>query len=657
MSSPLTLENCLILACARTDPDAQRIQELLERGPDWQEILRKAERWGLAQLVYTNLRQAAQSGCVPKPVTECLRHFFHRDTIHGAARRELLRATLLRFAEASVPVIVLKGAALANLVYPSPALRPMGNIDLLVHRRDLDRVEAVLRSVRDALGPPSLSGAGAGPEAHRGIPYLDPESFSLLDVRHQIFSPRSAADRMPAGVDLPIKDFWERARPVQIASVATLVFSHEDLLLHLALHLAYAGGLLGHVRTLCDIGEVCRQYREALDWSQLVAQARAYEMGRPLYYALRLARELVGAGVPSRALTELRASFGQLPLEDRFMAAGAPRAILCDDRDPHPLSKLCGLGMRLLATCRARDSVMIACRHLARACQARLRRLANRAELRRARFGVMRGRLPATAIVLPIYRPCLEAEALMAVDRAVAVLRHGDWYLIAPQSLDTSFYEQRYGKPIVRFPDADLASVRNYSRLLLCDKFYAAFAQYEYMLITHDDVYVLRDDLPHWLLRRLDYIGAPWWPDGFDFVLSMSPRPGIHGLRFKAYVANGGFSLRRIAACRQLLTEFPKEADWFGQNGWGLGEDLFFALFGQLSQQFVLPNLRVAAAFAWEVSLPHMYDLCQGQLPMAIHAYGKYDPEFFAHTIVPRASSSVDPPSFFLKKEPSEGLT
>ena len=176
--------------------------------------------------------------------------------------------------------------------------------------------------------------------------------------------------------------------------------------------------------------------------------------------------------------------------------------------------------------------------------------------------------------MLPIYRPRLEAEELAAVDRAFAILRHGDWYLIAPQSLDTSFYEQRYGKPIVRFPDACLYSVRSYSRLLLTDEFYAAFAQYEYMLITQDDVYVLRDDLPYWLSRRFDYIGAPW-PDGHEVELSMSPRPGIHGHALRAYVGNGGFSLRRIAACRQLLAEFPEEAAWFSENG--RAEDMFFA--------------------------------------------------------------------------------
>ena len=109
------------------------------------------------------------------------------------------------------------------------------------------------------------------------------------------------------------------------------------------------------------------------------------------------------------------------------------------------------------------------------------------------------------------------------------------------------------------------------------------------------------------------------------------------GMTLKAYVGNGGFSLRRIAACRQLLAEFPEEVAWFSETG--RAEDMFFGVFGQLSQQFVLPNLRVAADFAWETSLPRMHDLCQGQLPMAIHGYHKCDPEFFDDIILPAALS------------------
>jgi hypothetical protein len=632
MSSPLTLETLLILACVRRDLDAERIQDLVKRGPDWRVILQRVERWRLAPLVYKSFRQADPTGQVPDPVQERLRHLYRRQTIHWIQQRDVLRETLQRFSEASVPAIVLKGAALATLVYPSPALRPTRQVDLLIRQRDAARVEALLKSMRDA--PASPAGAGAGPDTHPGLGHRSRRRMSLLHVCTHILTLRRPADRLPAAAHIPIENFWERARPVQIESVATLVFSPEDLLLHIAIDLAFAGKFVGHARTLCDIGQTCGRYGEAIDWSQVIAEARAYQTVKPLYYALRWARELVGADVPSHALRELW-GFRQMPLEGRLIAAGARHAIL-----PHqavaPIPSVARLAVHLLKHDRAKEGVTTGFRHLGRVCQRRLQRLRFWSEPRVVGTGVdLRAQASAIAIVLPIYRPRLDDKLLATVDRAIALLQHGDWHLVAPMSLETSFYEKRYGKAIVRFPDAYLDSRQNYSRLLLTDGFYATFAQYEYMLVIQDDVYVLRDDLAYWQASRFDYIGAPW-PMGLEHELSMSHKPGIHEYTVTMYVGNGGFSLRRIAACRQLLAEFAEEAAWFRKHG---AEDMFFACFGQFSQKFVLPSLRVAAAFAWETSLPRMHALCEGQLPMAIHAYDMHDPEFFARTIHFAASS------------------
>jgi hypothetical protein len=291
---------------------------------------------------------------------ERLRHLYHRDAIFGIAQRELLRATLLRFSEASIPVVVLKDAALAALVYPSPTLRPIGSIDLLVHGRDLCSADELRRSMR---------------AAQHAIPILGPGALSVVHVRDDIRAPVGSADRPAAAAHIPIEDFWTRARPVHIESVATLVLSPEDLLLHLGLQLAEADGFVGQVSTLCDIGETCRRYGSAIGWTRLVAQAEAYQVGKELSLAFRLARELVGAGVPSRALTALRASFGQLPLEGRFIAAVARDGILSEDQATGPPSTRYTLGVELLATHRATDGLKVARSLLARSCRVRLRRL------------------------------------------------------------------------------------------------------------------------------------------------------------------------------------------------------------------------------------------------------------------------------------------
>lgn len=95
-----------------------------------------------------------------------------------------------------------------------------------------------------------------------------------------------------------------------------------------------------------------------IDWSQLVEQAHAYRAGKVLYYALRLAREVVGAGVPSSALAELRATFDRLPLEDRRITGIMRRAILSEHQDQSTASRaqreLC---VRLLTTDGASDGV------------------------------------------------------------------------------------------------------------------------------------------------------------------------------------------------------------------------------------------------------------------------------------------------------------
>ena len=114
-----------------------------------------------------------------------------------------------------------------------------------------------------------------------------------------------------------------------------------------------------------------------LDWRQLVARARAYEHGEA---ALLFPAFGPGVGRGWRAvrgaLKELRASFGQLPLEERLIAAVARHALLSDDQATPRPSRFYRLGMRLLATRRARDGVTVTYRHLARACQTRLQRLA-----------------------------------------------------------------------------------------------------------------------------------------------------------------------------------------------------------------------------------------------------------------------------------------
>ena len=78
-----------------------------------------------------------------------LSDFLFEESLHSDARasrlQETLAQTIRALRAAGVEVVALKGAALAFFHYPAPALRPMGDLDLLLRDpRDLERATAAL---------------------------------------------------------------------------------------------------------------------------------------------------------------------------------------------------------------------------------------------------------------------------------------------------------------------------------------------------------------------------------------------------------------------------------------------------------------------------------------------------------------------------------
>ena len=152
-----------------------------------------------------------------------------RKTANDARRRGmqsglLVRETLTRLTTAlqngGVPVIVLKGAHLANVVYPDPSLRSMLDVDLLVDQKDLARAATLLRA----------SGCRQAAVSDDDGPLPDfanhlPRFFQALPPAVELHWKLAAND--PADRN----DHWKRAVPVRLAGVDTLGLCPEDLLL------------------------------------------------------------------------------------------------------------------------------------------------------------------------------------------------------------------------------------------------------------------------------------------------------------------------------------------------------------------------------------------------------------------------------------------
>ena len=81
-------------------------------------------------LWYLNGRRGKKTSQQPRPGEED----FWINVGRFTAMRHWLSKVVAGFKDAGIPVIILKGALLAKTLYPSPGLRYMGDIDLLVQR-------------------------------------------------------------------------------------------------------------------------------------------------------------------------------------------------------------------------------------------------------------------------------------------------------------------------------------------------------------------------------------------------------------------------------------------------------------------------------------------------------------------------------------------
>ncbi len=102
---------------------------------EWAEMVRLAARHGLAPLLHHRLRHLGQLECLPGPEAEALAAR-HADAVGRYGEIGLWALPELMALRDAFGAVVLKGAALAHQIYPSPHLRLFRDLDVLIRPED-----------------------------------------------------------------------------------------------------------------------------------------------------------------------------------------------------------------------------------------------------------------------------------------------------------------------------------------------------------------------------------------------------------------------------------------------------------------------------------------------------------------------------------------
>jgi hypothetical protein len=309
-SGPLLApEDRLILLCCRSDnggPTSEPLAELTGRQLDWGYIRAAALRHGVAPLLSRTLERAIEETSVNVPTTirADLRRLYAASATRHHRLYRALRSVVEAFAVAGVEVLALKDVGLAVTAYPEPGLRPIGDLDLLIHREDYERAGKCLR--RLGFAPTSGSDApylfkyGMGHHFRRASDeiWIDLQ-WNVAQREWDLYGEGSFTYRP--------EHLWSESVSVDAGGFELRVPSAEEMLLHLTLHLE--GHEYGELILFCDVVQLLRTVGGAFDWQRLLTRTSDAASGSSVYHALLIAERLLGASVPAELLTEFDAPY------------------------------------------------------------------------------------------------------------------------------------------------------------------------------------------------------------------------------------------------------------------------------------------------------------------------------------------------------------
>lgn len=309
----------------------------------WDDLAVRAIAFGLAPQLHYRLQQWGLT--LPGHAAAKLLVTYRAQEKRYQAINTQLGELLSACTQHALHPIALKGAHLAALIYPAPALRPMNDIDILFPSDELTAAERLLRDLAyDGKHKSAEMGAGvskhtstfrrAGEQGATPNPYLSADSGRMVE-------PHTSLEESWFGLKVDITPgVRERAIPVTLAGQPAQVLAPDDLLLHICVHFCFH--LIQGAPAMVQLTDVLAITQvEAIDWSAFCHQAITRRAAPYALASLSLGQKLLCAPVPSQVLAQLRLATPRL-LRDRIDNLGLADVLQRTQQKP-----LTNLGQRI----------------------------------------------------------------------------------------------------------------------------------------------------------------------------------------------------------------------------------------------------------------------------------------------------------------------
>jgi len=310
-----------MLLTALSDP-AQTVTFGVE---DWDLLLRLTRRTRLLGRLAACVDDLGLSENVPEKVAE---HFTAAgvfvDQHQRMARWEIDRI-LKTMEDIDVPMVLLKGSAYILAGLPPARGRLLSDVDLLVPRDALDRIERALKTQGwTSIKLEDYDQRYYRTWMHELPPLRHPERGMEVDIHHTI-SPLTS--RLSPDPEELLRN------SIALDNSRLRILHPVDMVLHATVHLFHDGEFINGLRDLVDLADLLAHFGDLPGfWQQLVERAQAQRLGRPLFYMLRYTSRFLGASIPEIVVNNLRSDKPSWPVL-RLMDVLVSRTLIPDHPD------------------------------------------------------------------------------------------------------------------------------------------------------------------------------------------------------------------------------------------------------------------------------------------------------------------------------------
>lgn len=336
----LSAEETILLLGSRphlAPEERERLGRLIARPLDWAYILWRAETYQTLPLLRAHLAACEGESHLPDEIRRYMANWSAVSAARSIEQFRQLGEIVALLQKERIDHYLLKGAAIAAMLYPDPFTRPMQDLDIMIRPQDARRVQRLMYRLgyRHGVFLPedgrfhhlfrkvtatSLAHNHALHSMTKVIPIAAPlpEAALLPEWRRRqikcAFNPDGSV-ALPVFVDFHVSlaagmdqiDVWRGASARDLLGQRVEVQSITTMLWFSAMRVyreAFEYNTL-KLQMLGDIDALLRVHGDAVDWAELLAIAEKYELQPSLFYVLSQARDLQGAYVPEAVLAML----------------------------------------------------------------------------------------------------------------------------------------------------------------------------------------------------------------------------------------------------------------------------------------------------------------------------------------------------------------